>query len=199
MENLGSERGGPRNVVIYSDGTGRRGGLYFDEERTNIYKLYRATAKVNPATCFCRRATERSLLIRPREKLVSVSVKHAKSLKRRWSTKRITSSVLQIIRAWSEMPLSLNFDRYGGTSPSSQSCSAAKASHAASIRLYRRLKGSFVAASASRAQFSAFSRNTSDCFIASSCCEAHRRQALVYNATLDDTFSTLMNACSDDL
>src|SRR3954471_7783866 len=33
----------PRNIVIYSDGTGQRGGLYFDEERTNIYKLYRAT------------------------------------------------------------------------------------------------------------------------------------------------------------
>jgi hypothetical protein len=45
-----------------------------------------------------------------------------------------------------------------GTSPSSQSCSLAKASQAASIRLYRRCKGSFVAASASRAQFSAFSR-----------------------------------------
>src|SRR6266699_2007159 len=46
----------------------------------------------------------------------------------------------------------------GGTSPSSQSCSLAKASHAACIRLYRRCKGSFVVASASRAQFSAFSR-----------------------------------------
>src|SRR6266487_3697820 len=33
----------PRNIVIYSDGTGQRGGLYFDEERTNVYKLYRAT------------------------------------------------------------------------------------------------------------------------------------------------------------
>ena len=32
-----------RNIVIFSDGTGQRGGLYFDEERTNIYKLYRAT------------------------------------------------------------------------------------------------------------------------------------------------------------
>src|SRR5882724_4181029 len=60
----------------------------------------------------------------------------------------------------------------GGTSPSSQSCSLAKASQAASIRLYRRCKGSFVAASASRAQFSAFSRKISDCFIASSCCES---------------------------
>src|SRR5882762_9689220 len=87
----------------------------------------------------------------------------------------------------------------GGTAPSSQSCSLAKASHAASIRLYRRLKGSFVATSASRAQFSAFSRNTSDCFIVSSCCEAHRRRALVYNAALDDTFSTLMNVCSGGL
>src|SRR6202521_3033544 len=32
-----------RNIVIFSDGTGQRGGLYFDEARTNIYKLYRAT------------------------------------------------------------------------------------------------------------------------------------------------------------
>jgi hypothetical protein len=29
----------PKNVVIFSDGTGQRGGLYFDEERTNVYKL----------------------------------------------------------------------------------------------------------------------------------------------------------------
>ena len=33
----------PRNIVIYSDGTGQRGGLYFDERRTNVYKMYRAT------------------------------------------------------------------------------------------------------------------------------------------------------------
>jgi uncharacterized protein (DUF2235 family) len=33
----------PRNILIYSDGTGQRGGLYFDEARTNIYKLFRAT------------------------------------------------------------------------------------------------------------------------------------------------------------
>src|SRR5438067_10805772 len=32
-----------RNIVIFSDGTGQRGGVYFDEARTNIYKLYRAT------------------------------------------------------------------------------------------------------------------------------------------------------------
>lgn len=31
-----------RNLVIFSDGTGQRGGVYFDEARTNIYKLYRA-------------------------------------------------------------------------------------------------------------------------------------------------------------
>jgi uncharacterized protein (DUF2235 family) len=37
----------PRNIVILSDGTGQRGGLYFDEERTNVYKLYRAT-RVSP-------------------------------------------------------------------------------------------------------------------------------------------------------
>jgi uncharacterized protein (DUF2235 family) len=43
----------PRNVVIYSDGTGQRGGVLFDERRSNIYKLYRATrcgpdCSVNP-------------------------------------------------------------------------------------------------------------------------------------------------------
>jgi uncharacterized protein (DUF2235 family) len=31
-----------RNIVIFSDGTGQRGGVYFDEARTNVYKLYRA-------------------------------------------------------------------------------------------------------------------------------------------------------------
>jgi uncharacterized protein (DUF2235 family) len=31
------------NIVIYSDGTGQRGGRLFDERRSNIYKLYRAT------------------------------------------------------------------------------------------------------------------------------------------------------------
>src|SRR5690348_12621714 len=44
-----------KNVVILSDGTGQVGGIYFDEARTNIYKLYRATrvgpdTKINPAT-----------------------------------------------------------------------------------------------------------------------------------------------------
>src|SRR4051794_29146390 len=33
----------PRNIIIYSDGTGQRGGVAFDERRSNIYKLYRAT------------------------------------------------------------------------------------------------------------------------------------------------------------
>ena len=42
------------NLVIYSDGTGQRGGLAFDERRTNIYKLFRATrcgpdSAINPA------------------------------------------------------------------------------------------------------------------------------------------------------
>ncbi|CAN5505391.1 hypothetical protein BH10PSE11_BH10PSE11_13430 [soil metagenome] len=41
------ELGGPevtgRNIVIFSDGTGQRGGVFFDEARTNIYKLFRAT------------------------------------------------------------------------------------------------------------------------------------------------------------
>jgi uncharacterized protein (DUF2235 family) len=31
------------NIIIYSDGTGQRGGLTFDERRSNIYKLFRAT------------------------------------------------------------------------------------------------------------------------------------------------------------
>jgi uncharacterized protein (DUF2235 family) len=38
----GNPRGTGRNIVIFSDGTGQRGGVYFDEARTNIYKLYRA-------------------------------------------------------------------------------------------------------------------------------------------------------------
>lgn len=33
----------PKNIVIYSDGTGQRGGVLFDEPRSNIYKLFRAT------------------------------------------------------------------------------------------------------------------------------------------------------------
>lgn len=32
-----------KNVVIYSDGTGQAGGFRFDEDRSNVYKLYRAT------------------------------------------------------------------------------------------------------------------------------------------------------------
>jgi uncharacterized protein (DUF2235 family) len=42
------------NIVIYSDGTGQRGGRLFDERRSNIYKLFRATrcgpdSSVDPA------------------------------------------------------------------------------------------------------------------------------------------------------
>jgi hypothetical protein len=33
----------PKNILIYSDGTGQSGGVTFDENRTNIYKLFRAT------------------------------------------------------------------------------------------------------------------------------------------------------------
>jgi uncharacterized protein (DUF2235 family) len=33
----------PKNILIFSDGTGQAGGLLPDELRTNIYKLYRAT------------------------------------------------------------------------------------------------------------------------------------------------------------
>jgi uncharacterized protein (DUF2235 family) len=31
-----------RNIVIFSDGTGQAGGFRFDEDRSNIYKMYRA-------------------------------------------------------------------------------------------------------------------------------------------------------------
>jgi uncharacterized protein (DUF2235 family) len=39
-----------RNIVIFSDGTGQRGGVLVDERRSNIYKLYRAT-RVGPDSC----------------------------------------------------------------------------------------------------------------------------------------------------
>jgi hypothetical protein len=39
----------PRNIVIFSDGTARAGGINFDEARTNVYKLYRA-CRVGPDT-----------------------------------------------------------------------------------------------------------------------------------------------------
>jgi Uncharacterized alpha/beta hydrolase domain (DUF2235) len=43
-----------RNIVIFSDGTGQRGGVLVDERRSNIYKLYRAArcgpeSSVDPA------------------------------------------------------------------------------------------------------------------------------------------------------
>jgi Uncharacterized alpha/beta hydrolase domain (DUF2235) len=37
----------PKNILIFSDGTGQAGGISFDERRSNIYKLYRAT-RVGP-------------------------------------------------------------------------------------------------------------------------------------------------------
>lgn len=39
-----------KNILIFSDGTGQGGGISVDENRTNIYKLYRAT-RVSPDTC----------------------------------------------------------------------------------------------------------------------------------------------------
>jgi hypothetical protein len=39
----------PKNIVIFSDGTGQAGGVNFDEVRTNVYKLYRA-CRVGPDT-----------------------------------------------------------------------------------------------------------------------------------------------------
>ncbi len=37
----------PKNVLIFSDGTGQAGGLMPDEARSNVYKLFRAT-RVGP-------------------------------------------------------------------------------------------------------------------------------------------------------
>ncbi len=37
----------PKNILIFSDGTGQAGGVTVDERRSNIYKLYRAT-RVEP-------------------------------------------------------------------------------------------------------------------------------------------------------
>ena len=39
-----------RNILIFSDGTGQVGGYEFDEDRTNVYKLYRAT-RIGPDSC----------------------------------------------------------------------------------------------------------------------------------------------------
>ena len=39
-----------KNIIIFSDGTGQRGGQSFEENRTNIYKLYLAT-KCGPDSC----------------------------------------------------------------------------------------------------------------------------------------------------
>ena len=39
-----------KNILIYSDGTGMAGGIRFDEDRTNVYKLYRAT-RCGPDSC----------------------------------------------------------------------------------------------------------------------------------------------------
>ena len=39
----------PKNIVIFSDGTGQAGGINFDEARTNVYKLFRA-CRVGPET-----------------------------------------------------------------------------------------------------------------------------------------------------
>ena len=39
-----SEPAAGRNIVIFSDGTGQRGGVYFDEARSNIYRFYPSCA-----------------------------------------------------------------------------------------------------------------------------------------------------------
>ena len=33
----------PKNIIIYSDGTGQAGGLRPDQRLSNIYKMYRAS------------------------------------------------------------------------------------------------------------------------------------------------------------
>lgn len=39
-----------KNILIFSDGTGQRGGQTFDERRSNIYKMFRAT-RCGPDSC----------------------------------------------------------------------------------------------------------------------------------------------------
>lgn len=51
--NFNSGPSAARNILVFSDGTGQAGGFRFDEERTNIYKLFRACrsgpdSEVNP-------------------------------------------------------------------------------------------------------------------------------------------------------
>lgn len=46
-----------KNIVIFSDGTGQRSGIAFEENRTNVYKLYRACkcgpdSSIDPSTQF---------------------------------------------------------------------------------------------------------------------------------------------------
>jgi hypothetical protein len=48
----------PKNILIFSDGTGQIGGIKFDEDRSNIYKLFRATrvcadSTINPDEQVC--------------------------------------------------------------------------------------------------------------------------------------------------
>lgn len=48
----------PKNVVIFSDGTGQAGGLHPDQHLSNVYKLYRASrsgpdSKISPADQIC--------------------------------------------------------------------------------------------------------------------------------------------------
>jgi hypothetical protein len=51
----GVARQPPRNILIFSDGTGQAGGLLPDERRSNVYKLYRASrcgpdSTIDPST-----------------------------------------------------------------------------------------------------------------------------------------------------
>ena len=48
----------PKNIVVFSDGTGQIGGLRPDQRLSNVYKMYRAmrpgpSSPINPADQVC--------------------------------------------------------------------------------------------------------------------------------------------------
>ena len=55
-----------RNILIFSDGTGQVGGSDFDEDRTNVYKLYRAT-RVGPTNLVEREEEPDAIELAPDE------------------------------------------------------------------------------------------------------------------------------------
>ena len=55
----------PKNILVFSDGTGQAGGLTPDENRSNIYKIFRAT-RCGPDTNIDAARADRFLRRRPR-------------------------------------------------------------------------------------------------------------------------------------